>query len=936
MAYNPFNFFRRNQKTLFAILTVFIMIMFTLSSGLGGGADFFDWLPQWLGRKAGKRGEHLCTIDGRKIYDSHLQELNVDRIMANRFMSLAARQTVATLEAAVRELSGRLSPEARSILQQAAQQEQFIFLFAGNPQLADQVPLLIEQLKADIGRILNLPNVRSEDREAARAKIAALSLMIHTGDHYFLNAPNRNYRDLVDFMLWQRKADQLGIYLTSADVSRLIQQEFYGYFRSDVQVRRELQQQMVSFNMERCLEAIGEEFRVRLAQTALLGGTGTLGDRQAGGFPAFPTTYELFDFYRDQCSPTTLAAIPVPADNFLDRVTDLPGEDELRRFFERHKETEFNPTRETPGFKEPRKARIAFFAVTGEEPYYQKWAQELLAKGELHAKVGSLLTVPLPGTGPAWVAGALGPTVGGELLLHKAYERTVQEHRFTLFDRYSSTDVTVDRLLPQSIVRPGTLAGAAGTVGAQLLGGGHPAALAATLVGPPIAYELRDRIQVGMPLVLGSVPTPGLLPRLVAAEATARQATPAPLPLEALRPELSRRLVRETAHKLAFGEGAAPIPELPATRVGDVQKFIDEMRKLSNDGRIRPSQKDKIAEIEKYVQEFAAARGLTVVTLREPRNEWTLEEAPELAPLVAAQREAVRRAAGFHGGVTYEPFGRSFFWRDAARREPLTTIYWPRYYPEERPNLQRRSGDAPEPVFVVWRLDEQPARVPTYSEARPAVIAAWKRLEARKIARREAERLAAAIRANPQTSEKTLKYVVDDERLKFAAGFTDPAARARIRPFLIEGVAPLTTIANPTAQPLFPLVPTLPGPLQPFRIVPSENVKYPAPTMAATLLEQRKQPPKTVFLLTDEPTDTVYVVVVLQRDVRTLNEFETSVARARPGDNTRAVVLASFSNHIRQRAAESVLTLLKREFRYEETEEQKKKLDEGRRRRDET
>jgi hypothetical protein len=35
MAYNPFNIFRRNQKALFAVLTVFIMIMFTLQSGDG-------------------------------------------------------------------------------------------------------------------------------------------------------------------------------------------------------------------------------------------------------------------------------------------------------------------------------------------------------------------------------------------------------------------------------------------------------------------------------------------------------------------------------------------------------------------------------------------------------------------------------------------------------------------------------------------------------------------------------------------------------------------------------------------------------------------------------------------------------------------------------------------------------------------------------------
>ena len=51
MAYNPFNIFRRNQKALFAVLTVFVMIVFTLSSGIGGGGDFFDTVSRWLSTK---------------------------------------------------------------------------------------------------------------------------------------------------------------------------------------------------------------------------------------------------------------------------------------------------------------------------------------------------------------------------------------------------------------------------------------------------------------------------------------------------------------------------------------------------------------------------------------------------------------------------------------------------------------------------------------------------------------------------------------------------------------------------------------------------------------------------------------------------------------------------------------------------------------------
>ena len=70
MAYNPFNVFRRNQKAIFAVVTVVIMFMFVLSSGMTGKADFFNWLPEWFASK--KKGEVLCTIDGDKVSQPRL------------------------------------------------------------------------------------------------------------------------------------------------------------------------------------------------------------------------------------------------------------------------------------------------------------------------------------------------------------------------------------------------------------------------------------------------------------------------------------------------------------------------------------------------------------------------------------------------------------------------------------------------------------------------------------------------------------------------------------------------------------------------------------------------------------------------------------------------------------------------------------------------
>src|SRR5262245_8687165 len=131
MAYNPFNIFRRNQKIIFAVLTVFIMLMFTLSSGLAG-ADFFDWFPRWLGSKS-KRGDVVCTIDGKKIYQSELEDSNnptrglrFQRVMATPFMNQAADYTRRGLDNYIDDNLSRTSPETQRVLQSVTQQERFL------------------------------------------------------------------------------------------------------------------------------------------------------------------------------------------------------------------------------------------------------------------------------------------------------------------------------------------------------------------------------------------------------------------------------------------------------------------------------------------------------------------------------------------------------------------------------------------------------------------------------------------------------------------------------------------------------------------------------------------------------------------------------------------------------------------------------------------
>src|SRR5687768_9154564 len=120
MAYNPFNIFRRNQKAIFAVVTVVIMFMFVLSSGMTGKADFFNWLPEWIRGKTSKR-DSVCEIDGTRVYSRDVEALRFQRVVANKFMQMAAFDARDAMRKALLEQSAQASPENAFIFQAVLQ-----------------------------------------------------------------------------------------------------------------------------------------------------------------------------------------------------------------------------------------------------------------------------------------------------------------------------------------------------------------------------------------------------------------------------------------------------------------------------------------------------------------------------------------------------------------------------------------------------------------------------------------------------------------------------------------------------------------------------------------------------------------------------------------------------------------------------------------------
>ena len=922
MAYNPFNIFRRNQKALFAVLTVFVMVVFTLSSGVAGG-DFFETVSRWLGSKGG--GTVVCKIDGRKITDRELdgdaRSLRYKRLMANKFMSLAAVQTQQSLEGYLSEQRSRVGPEGQQTIDGTLGLLRELPRFAQQPGGLEQIINLLPGYANSLNTKIDSPTAREEDKEAARVA-QRLVLLLRTqilggGRHYFLNAPNRNQNDLIEFVLWQKKADQLGIKFGREDVKRLIQTEFALMFKNDVPVRTAMAKETQGFTLEKCYDALAEEFRVRAAQTAVLGSTGRHGEA-----PVYATPYEAFEYYRDQTSPSVYSLLAIPAAAFVPQVTDVPTEAQLVELFKKHETAEPNPKNETPGFKLPRKLAIAFLGITGEEPYYKKVAEEQIKVGEVMAKVSGVFTVPVAGVGPAWNAAAAAPLTLKEPAVdaaYNAYKNLFEYHRNKNYEKSTLTPKSKfsswehdDPILPTNAVKAGTVAATIGAFVGQVAGHGNPAAAATLASTAPLAYEIRDRVKVGIPFALSAMPTPALLQSAVGGIAQFEANLPKPLSIEAVRPELIKEAIPKRAKALALGGQPDPTNPTATAEKGDLDNFIAKLEEMSDKdkekgrmfaaGVVKP--KDKAA-VEKYIAEFAAARGLTVGKSVEARDEWALETDPGLAPLVAAHNK--------ERGATYKPFGREFFVTISGFDQ---NTFRPTYGPTTDTFIASRFTTAtgrdpfgPTTNYVTWRTEDVAPAKRGYGEAKPDVIAAWKHLTARDKAREHAERVVAAVRdqagADPSRILRDLRQGVID------------IAPAKVKDQVREVF---------TLDPVAPFVPGPGGRVQPFGMSESANVPYPTRDMVSALLDNREKPLKTAFVLTDAPKDTYYVAVLTNRTLKQPSEFrldaysQTGTAQGMLGEHRREAV---------RKAHESVIALLKQEFKFEATDDQKKKLEEN-------
>jgi len=890
MAFNPFNIFRRNQKTIFAVITVFIMFTFVLSSGMGGGNDFFDWFPQWFGSKTKGRGEHLCTIGNTRVYSRDVQQTQLQRLMAIRFMKLAYNQALQNLEHSLSDLQAKATPQLVGQLLAARQRPQ-------------QLPSLIRMLRS-------APMNSESDKQYLDTWQAVIDLgSSPVSDGLVAWIPNKSDRDVIEYMLWEKKAEQLGIQFTEEDLTQLIKREV----RQPVDDRpiRQALKDMKGFSWKACEKALMTEFRVRAARDLLLGPVADRSDRTLTASPVVPTAYDLFSFYREQTSPTTYQVLAVPVANFAEGMgIPDPTESEAKRLFDERKDAEPDPSKEQPGFREPRKIKVGWLGVSGAEPHYRKQAEADVARRPMPASlVPRLLIAPIASP---WAPVTAAPIIGTDPILQQEetfqqeYKKAVEHHKLNVSQRWSgvTTFVIPDDLLATSLVQARPLAAAvAGGVG---FGGGLRAA--SNLYGYTVLAEQKARVKSGLPFVLGPIPGPGMFPTMIGGVAAFEAAKPAPLSFETVRPEYLQSLVEMKSRELA------------ALDLDTLKKAILE---ATDGGRAKDKSRAAAA-----IAEFIKTRGLddksTDPEIRRAgeskalASEWTIADDEGLAPL----KKVLDKSSGAnpHGNMPIA-FGQKFFYTDArGKRELATGTYNPESYPERQATSPLNKG---EPMFLVWRTQEEPAHSVTFEEAKPKVAAAWKRNKARALAKAEAESLATKIHDYQRPGIADFyPYLLDlQAQLQNKAKGLGLKAQERVKLFRVENVAP-AEISMFGAQP--------------FQLKPTVDIPYPTREMTTMLIAERTKPEKTSFVLADQPKDIYYVFIVAGRREKQADEFKQTVYGEPPQPpelarfgfpTSRQVMNMAYSRDATTKAHDSVLGMLKKEFDYKETEAQKKLLD---------
>lgn len=892
MAYNPFDIFRRNQKSFFAILTAFVMVMFVFSFGQG---DLFQWLPKWLGSQRAAGKTLVATIDGRKYTDAELYRHDEGRAMANQFMQQANGAATNNLADSIKEGIARTGVASKEAFQKLLSTRQTAYIDPQIMQFIQSNPNIdrnmvsqfqqrsISELRASFGKLLNDGSAAgNEDKTLAQSAMSLMDLdsgAATMGSYgYFSNLPNlKTNSERLEFELWLRKADKLGITMAPGEVPEMLQKEFSGRLKNAdfVDIEKGFQANRSGFSRESLMAALADEFRVRTAMTVVLGPV--VGKSGSPAVQAFATPYEAYLHYREKCDSGLFAVMTVPTANYLDKVQGAPSESELQVLFDKYRKDEPNPTLEKPGLKEPRKLKMGWLEVTGDEPFFKTLGEETLKLSEIGFRLYPIGMSGLEGPiATAVVATAADPSLQAAYTKFKTASVVSTDNNWfpSSFGKPAAADV--------SVMRPANLVSAAAAAAGSLLSRSGPFTMPLIFEEQVAAADRQERARVFASLFAS--PTVGgnsILATTIVAGARMPDALPLAVVRNQLKVEVQAALTRTKAEE-------------------DVSKFQIELAKLG-------AKKDKEkSEARTYLDKFLTTRGIKSGASKEFRDMFSIDGDEGLAPLSA------RLDRGRDPSTVALKFGPSFFFEadPSGRRAAIPlTFFNPKPFPE---NFSLKEG---EPSYLVWRTEDIESKEPReLTPIRAKVEAVWRHLKARELAKAGADDLRKKldeklVAEKAMGQQGAVDRVTRDVQTTFVTeNFKTPESLARAQYFFVEDVAFISSkISRLNA---------MGGGVQQFVLSPRKEIEYPTQAMTTDLLAAKDKPLGTTLIMTDNPKDNYYVAVLLNRDERATGGFYSEIYGSNFGPLSGAVN-QSLQGETLRKAREQSVTLLKSEFKVE-------------------
>lgn len=337
MSFN--NTFQKNKRFWMAAILMVCIITFVFCGMPAINEDF-------IGRIFNRGGDTVAKIGGKSVNSKQLHALKAQRELADHLMKFCVTE-------AFNKISKTLAEEQKKVV----------------------------------------PDKEMGKRRDALAQLVEMqrSLAYRKSRPYYFES-GRKFDDLTEFMLWQAQADAMGIHLEREHIDFLYQMEFFKQL-SDQEIRVaeiDAQRTFHGTSQQMILKAIGEEFRVRIAQYAVIQAQPysffSRSKKADEGYslkftePEVPdeirapmTLAQLWDVYKSERAEFNVTLLPIRVEDFVKKVEE-PTDIDKASYFKLHNKP-FDPTSPNRGVEVPSRIQIAYVYADPASPAYLNQAK---------------------------------------------------------------------------------------------------------------------------------------------------------------------------------------------------------------------------------------------------------------------------------------------------------------------------------------------------------------------------------------------------------------------------------------------------------------------------------------------------------------------------------------------------------------------------------